>query len=544
MPASEQVLARVARLRQEVRELEEAHGIRRAELPAPVVAVEAAWSLVAELGSDLVSVHAANGDYLFASPNSARLLGWAPEELVGRNAYEFFHPEDLARIAADHAGHQGTETTVRYRIQTPTQGWRWVETRSRASVVEGEVRHIVAITRDIQDALQREKEARTRDARDLAARMLDASPTGMLLADPDGRIVRANDAASALFGYEPGQLHGRVVEDLIPPSRRSVHRSQRTAFAAGAGPRRMYAGRDVLALRADGSVVPVTVGLVRLDYDGRSHILAAISDMTARVNAEQELRAAHHALEDKVRERTAQLARSNADLKQFTYAVSRDFVEPLRTVGGFAELLADAYGDRIDDDGRAWLLHIRDGVERMQALMRDLLVFAQVSGGGIASAEVSVDSVLAEVKADLAVQLTETGARIEGPDPDAPAVFADPTFLRQLIQNLVSNSIKFSGEAPPSIRIDVQNSEDGVELQVTDQGMGFSPADAERLFEMFTRGADRSVAGTGAGLAICKRIVERHGGTIRAEGIPGEGASFSAHFPASASPNSAGDDQG
>ena len=153
-------MAELGRLRRQVADLERELGLIDVPLPQATAsdAEREAWALVADLACDLVSVHRANGDYLYASPSVTALLGWAPEQLVGRNAYEFFHPEDLERIAADHHAHEGNANQVRYRIATADGGWRWVETRSRARLEDDVVTHIVCSTHDVQQQVDAERE--------------------------------------------------------------------------------------------------------------------------------------------------------------------------------------------------------------------------------------------------------------------------------------------------------------------------------------------------------------------------------------------------
>lgn len=216
---------------------------------------------------------------------------------------------------------------------------------------------------------------------------------------------------------------------------------------------------------------------------------------------------------------------SNDRLEQFAYAASHDLREPIRMVSNYLELLDDRYGDELDDDASEFVEFARDGAARMQTLVEDLLQFSQVETQREPLEPVDLEAVVDEACADLQVSIEERDAEITR--DELPRVQGDPSQLRQLFQNLLSNAIEYS-EDTPRIHISVESRGDTYAISVADEGIGIESAEQERIFEIFERlhsSADHT--GTGIGLALCQRIVERHGGDIWVESEPGEGATFS-----------------
>jgi light-regulated signal transduction histidine kinase (bacteriophytochrome) len=238
-------------------------------------------------------------------------------------------------------------------------------------------------------------------------------------------------------------------------------------------------------------------------------------------------------LERKVAERTAELAeraldleRSNRDLQQFAYVASHDLQEPLRTVASFTQLLAKRYNDKLDDKAREFIGFAVDGSKRMQTLINDLLSFSRVGTRGKALAAVNCDAALDTVLKGLKRSIEESGAVITR--DRLPAVLADELQLTQLLQNLVGNAIKFQGSGTPRIRIGAERNGSGWKISVRDNGIGISPEHYERIFVIFQRLHNKKAyPGTGIGLAICKKIAERHGGRIWVEPTAGGGSTFS-----------------
>ena len=226
-------------------------------------------------------------------------------------------------------------------------------------------------------------------------------------------------------------------------------------------------------------------------------------------------------LETKAKE----LARSNADLEQFAYVASHDLQEPLRMVANFTQLLADRYGDQVGADGKEFIAYAVDGARRMQRLIQDLLQYARVGTRGKALQPGDTNQLLTAAVVNLAVTIEENGAVVtHGP---LPTVMADPAQLTQVFQNLIGNAIKFRGAATPRIHVSAERRGARWVFAVRDNGIGIEPEFADRIFVIFQRLHSRNeYPGTGIGLSLCKKIVERHGGRIWVESEPGKGATF------------------
>ncbi len=244
-------------------------------------------------------------------------------------------------------------------------------------------------------------------------------------------------------------------------------------------------------------------------------------DITERKGAEKHLK-----------ELVDNLARSNRELEQFAYVASHDLQEPLRTVSSFSQLLARRYGGQLGQDADEFIAFIVGGAARMQTLINDLLAFSRVGTRGKALAPVDANDLLKLVIANLEAAIADNHAEVTS-DP-LPQVMADKTQLAQVLQNLIGNAIKFrQAGRPPRIHIAAARNKHEWEFSVRDNGIGIDPQYFDRIFVIFQRlhGLDK-YPGTGIGLAICKKIVERHGGRMRVESTPDQGSTFFFTLPA------------
>lgn len=250
-----------------------------------------------------------------------------------------------------------------------------------------------------------------------------------------------------------------------------------------------------------------------------------------RRKAEEQVRALAADLEERVRERTAELSRSNEELRQFAYAASHDLKEPMRTIASYTQLLSQRFKNTLDDDGQEFLGYVVDSVRRMDMLLSDLLTYSQHLGSKAPLFQsVNVEAVLMGVLMNLQASIKETGAEITH-DPLPADVTSDFAQLSQVFQNLVSNAIKYRGPEPPRIHVGVFETEDEWIFSVRDNGLGIETAYKDQIFGIFKRLHGREFPGTGMGLAICKKIVERHGGRIWVDSELGKGSTFSFSIP-------------
>jgi light-regulated signal transduction histidine kinase (bacteriophytochrome) len=254
-------------------------------------------------------------------------------------------------------------------------------------------------------------------------------------------------------------------------------------------------------------------------------VFAAARDITEKKATEAELEKYRLHLEDLVKQRTEELARSNKDLEQFAYVASHDLQEPLRAVSGFVSLLERQLQDSLNTKTKEYMNFTVDGVTRMQSLINGLLEYSRIDTRGNPPERTDSSKPLADAILSLQASIQESGAKIT--HDNLPTVNIDPVQLSQLFQNLISNAIKFRSDAPPEIYISADRQDNAWRFAVRDNGIGIEPQYAERVFMIFQRLHTRKkYAGTGIGLSLCKKIVERHGGKIWVESEPGKGSTF------------------
>lgn len=355
--------------------------------------------------------------------------------------------------------------------------------------------------------------------------VVEAAPNAMILADSAGRITLVNSAVERLFGYARHELLGQSVEVLVPRHLRDGHPDLRQGYAASPSTRAMGAGRDLYGVRKDGREVPIEIGLNPINTSQGQFVLASIIDITERKRAEElRLSNAGMALHN------AELEELNAELESFSYSVSHDLRAPARAVVGFARRIAADHGSDLNDEGRRLLSVVLREASRMGDLIDDLLAFSQLGRQAMSRVPVNMMSLVRDVIAELQTN-DSPHAHVEL--ADLPGVHGDRVLLRQVWVNLLSNAFKYSGkQADPHVSIWANIEAKRVVYHVRDNGVGFDMQYVEKLFGVFQRlHRDADFPGTGVGLAIVQRIVQRHGGTVWADARLGEGATLSFALP-------------
>jgi PAS domain S-box-containing protein len=343
--------------------------------------------------------------------------------------------------------------------------------------------------------------------------VVESSPNGVVMVDRRGTIVLVNRETERLFGYTREEIVGQSIERLVPERFRDSHPTVRQEYFAHPQTRAMGAGRDLFGIHKDGTEIPVEIGLNPIDAEEGFFVLASVIDIRPRKQAEEELR------------------RSNEELERFAYVASHDLQEPLRTVSSYVQLLSRRYRDRLDADALEFIDFAVGGVRRMQQLIADLLLFSRVGTRGALLAPTDMQAAFDGTLASLHAAVEESQATVTA-DP-LPIVVADAGQLAQLLANLIGNALKFRGTDAPWAHVGATRTGRMWTISVQDNGIGIAPEYFERIFVIFQRLHSREeYAGTGVGLAICKKIVERHGGRIWVDSTPGHGARFSFTLPA------------
>jgi PAS domain S-box-containing protein len=368
-------------------------------------------------------------------------------------------------------------------------------------------------------------------------RLFETAQDGILILDAEtGQVVDANPFMKELLGYSQEEFLGRKLWEIGPFKGEDASKS---AFAElQVNDRLHYEGLPLEA--KDGRRVEVEFISNAYLVDATRFIQCNIRDITERMRVNQALETANKEMAFQVEEKgkradelvmiNAELARSNAELEQFAYVATHDLQEPLRAVASCVQLLQKRYEGQLDEKAQEFITHAVDGTKRMQTLINDLLAYSRISTDAQVFASTNCEMVLQEALANLMVAIDESGAAVTR---DAlPMVSGDATQLTQLFQNLVGNALKFRGERPPEIHIGVVRNNGDWRFSVADNGIGMEPQYFERVFLVFQRLHTRKeYQGTGIGLAICKKVVERHGGRIWAESEPGQGATFCFTIP-------------
>jgi len=344
---------------------------------------------------------------------------------------------------------------------------------------------------------------------------IEASPTGILMVDQDGRIVLVNAQIEKVFGYDRSELIGQPVEQLLPLGWRGKSGVFRELPGDVASDLELY-GR-----KHDGTEFPIEIGSNPLDTEEGRFVLSSVVDITERRRAE-------HAL----REKGAELERSNRELEQFAYAASHDLREPLRMVATYVTLLEREYGDKLGGEAHEYVRFAVEGATRLARLVTDLLEYARIGPKTVAFEPVDCNAALAEVLAGLRASIEQNEAVVAS--SALPTVLGDHSLLCQVFQNLIENGIKFRSKAAPRLEISAERAGGEWHFHVTDNGLGIESRFHARIFELFQRLHTKdSYPGTGMGLALCKKVVERHGGRIWVASKLGQGSVFSFSLRAS-----------
>jgi two-component system sensor kinase FixL len=452
---------------------------------------------------------------LVCNPALTRDFGYNKEYVTGRNteflhvkreAYQEFERRMLA--ALDKEGVFRTEFRMRRKDGSdfPTEHivTDLVDDSGERTAVVGTIRDITA---------RKNAEAALVESERKFHAIFESALDTIVIADSHGRFKDVNPVASSLFGLEREELIGRSIREFS---------SSDFNFdkAWGVFLKKGIARGELRLSRTDGTVRDVEYCAVSGFYP--EHHLAVLRDITERKRAEEELKSY-----------AARLEQSNQALQDFAFIASHDLNEPLRKVISFGNLLRQKHKDSLGPAGNDYLYRMLDATQRMQSLLTSLLEYSRVTMNQEPFQEADLYALVHEVLSDLEVRIAKTGGEVQV--GELPVAAADPAQMRQLFQNLIGNALKFhKPDEKPIVRVrSVSIADSGCQIIVEDNGIGFEEKYLERIFAPFQRLHDRNsrYEGTGMGLAICKRIVERHGGAIAARSEPGKGSTFIVTLP-------------
>jgi len=477
---------------------------------------------------------------VYANRSTVELLGYTPQDIqdIGTNFMSHLvNPEDIPHIL-EHQKHLTTLTeddhlTLEYRMKHANGEWRWLRSRETvfSRTVAGLPKLFLGIAEDItdykrvEDVLRQTNEDLEQRVKQRTAELENAhkqlrfhvenSPLGVIEWDSQFRVQGWSKQAERIFGWKAEEVLGKQLNDwqfVYPNDLDFVHQKALNLLNPESPPE-IIENRN---LTKDGNVLYCQwYNSVLFDESNAVvSILSLVQDQTERKQAEEELQQLNQ-----------QLQRSNQELEQFAYVASHDLREPLRKIRSYSDLLVKRYQGQLDERADKYINYITDSVIRMQALITDLLTYSRVSRNELILEPTDLGEIIQQTLTDLSPAIEENHAIIN--TTLLPIVQGNSLQIRQVLQNLIANAIKFRSEQPPQIDIKADCQDDFWQISIQDNGIGIDPSYSDRIFAIFQRLHYREeYPGTGIGLAICQKIVERHGGKIWVESELGQGSTF------------------
>jgi len=471
-----------------------------------------------ESSDDAVITMSLNGMITSWNKGAETVYGYPAEEILGKNM-SVLEPDNLKgeikQLIERIKQGEGINHYETVRLKKDSTLIDISVTLSSVFDDSGKIIALSAIARDITERKKAEEALRLSNIYNRS--LLEASLDPLVTIGPDGKITDVNKATEQVTGYSRGELIGTDFTNYFTEPEKAKEGYQQV-FREGA-----VLDYALEIQHRTGSVTPVlyNASIYRDESGEVIGVFAAARDVT-------ELKKAEKILELKLEE----LARSNADLEQFAYVSSHDLQEPLRMIASYLQLLQRRYQGELDERADKYIYFAVDGASRMQNLINDLLEFSRVTTKAREFEPTDCESILNCVLSDLEVSIKENEATVSY--DSLPEIMADSTQLTQVFQNLISNAIKFRSQEAPKIHVSAEKEGEKWRFSVQDNGIGIDPKYSEKIFEVFKRLHKREeYPGTGIGLSICKKIIERHGGNIWVESEPGRGSTFYFTLPAS-----------
>ena len=474
-------------------------------------------SLILESIADGVVVADNDGKFLVWNPAAERIIGLGAREQplqAWSHTYGLFEidrttpftPEQLP-LARAIRGEHVTDAEMFIRNDRRPEGAFLSLNATPLRDTTGEIRGGVVVFRDVSE--QRAVGEALRASEERARQIIETAYDPFVAIDAEGMVINWNCQAEKTFGWPREEALGKQLSELvIPPALRDAHTSGIARFlATGVGPV-LNTRLELTALHRSGREFPVELTIWPLRTVAGWRFQAFVHDISERKQAEAEIRS------------------KNQDLETLLYVTSHDLREPLRAIENFSRIVRDRYADKLDPKGQDFLERVVKGAQRLDHLLDDVLTLSRVQRTAVPDEDVETAEIIADVLRRLESRIRDTQARVQVSEP-LPRIRADRRWATQAMQNLVSNALKYTKEGEsPDVEVAGYSDSGGVGLIVRDRGMGVPEEYAERIFGLFQRAVSRNIEGTGAGLAIVKRVAERHGGRAWVRPREGGGSEF------------------
>jgi PAS domain S-box-containing protein len=492
-------------------------------------------STALEAAANAIVITDRNGTILWVNPAFTRLTGYTAEEAMGQNPRllksGLQEPSFYARLwETISSGHVWSEQVLNRRKDGTLYTEEMTITPVRSN---GAISHFIAIKQDVTD--RRRAEEQLRYQFQLLQSITEGAAESIFVTNDDGCVTFMNPEAERTFGFTPAELIGRPLHESVHhhyPDGRPFPRSDCAlgrAYSVGEVGRNL----EYVFFRKDGTPVTLMGSYAPLHAGGkRIGAVTIVRDITERKRAEDAIAQLNAELEQRVVERTAELEAANKELEAFGYSVSHDLRAPLRAVSGFSKAVLEDFGPSLPVKGQEYLQRVQTGAQRMAELIEDLLRFSRLSRQPLSKQTINTAKLVGEVIGELTAELQ--GRQLDLRIGDLPPCHGDPTLLKQVWINLLSNALKYTrGRTPAIIEVGGISEQDTLVYFVRDNGTGFDMRYADKLFGVFKRlHRAEEFEGTGVGLAIAQRIIHRHRGRIWPEAAVDHGATFSFTLPA------------